>query len=195
MASKRSKTDIINSYNSGVVFYNKKDYSHAIAQFEEALDGEPNNMQYKMALANSYNNRGVMLYETKNYKKAMEDFQSALKIEPDNKQYRENHSLAEDSQKKNELDMLCEEAYKAYNEKKYPEAISKLKEAIKLEPNDKNLSNALAVAYNGRGVKYYEEKKFALAIEDFEMAKKLQPNERQYELNSQWTKEAAKREK
>ncbi|MFH1306964.1 MAG: tetratricopeptide repeat protein [Candidatus Micrarchaeota archaeon] len=195
MASKKSKTGAIERYNAGVVFYNKKDYTKAISEFRGALSADSKNVRYRTALANSYNNRGVSRYEAKKYEMAASDFEKAAGLESNNNQYAENLKLAKDSMKKDKMDGLCKGAYASYNKKKYTESIKMLKETAKLSPKDRDLIEALAVAYNGRGVKHYEEGKFEKAIDDFSRAKQLWPAEEQYGKNLQWTKVAARRSK
>jgi len=195
MAKKRSKKEAIERYNSGVIFYNKRDYDKAVTDFRAALDANPNNAQFKAALANTYSNRGVAKFDAKEYERALNDFEKAHELDRANEQYKENLNIAKDSYKKQKIDKLCENAYTGYNKGKYMDSIRDLREALKMEPEDKDILQALAVAFNGRGVKSYEEGKFGYAIEDFEQAKKFWPAERQYAENLRSAKEAARRKK
>lgn len=190
MVSKKSKAEAIEKYNEGVVHYNKKDYTKAITNFRGALDNDPKNEQFAIALANCYNNRGVAKYEAKQYEKAINDFEKALEYDPENAQYDENLSLAEEELKKIELDELFASAYESYNQKKYEKAIKHLQEALKIDEENKDFMHALAVAYNGRGVQHFEDEKYDAAMKDFEKAMDLWPDDRQFEQNLQWTKEA-----
>ncbi|MFA5108116.1 MAG: tetratricopeptide repeat protein [Candidatus Micrarchaeia archaeon] len=192
MASKKSKTGHIERYNAGVVFYNKKDYDKAITEFRAALSGDSKNPKYKMALASCYNNRGVAKYDAKKYEQAVNDFRMAKDFEPTNNQYLQNLKLAQDSAKKSAIDKLCKNAYELYNNKKYGESIKNLLAALKMDQDDKELNQALAVAYNGRGVMYYSQTRFDLAEKDFAMAKGVWPHEPQYDKNLELAQKAAK---
>ncbi|MFH0927309.1 MAG: hypothetical protein V1822_01895, partial [Candidatus Micrarchaeota archaeon] len=94
---------------------------------------------------------------------------------------------------KNKIDALCKGAYEAFNKKSYTDSIKMLKDALKQSPQDKDIKQALGVAYNGRGVANYNQGKFEHAIADFEMAVQAWPAQNQYKLNAHWTKEAARR--
>lgn len=193
MASDKSKKSHIEKYNSGVVFYNKGEFSKAITEFRTALSGDSKNEKYSQALANAYNNRGVSKYEHKKYDEAASDFKKAHEYDKKNSQYVENIKLAEDSAHKSKIDADCKGAYEAFNKKDYSKAISMLRDALKKEPEDAEIKQALAVAYNGRGVELYEQGKFSQAIKEFETAHEVWTAEKQYKLNAQWTREAEKR--
>lgn len=193
MASKGSKIKVIDRYNAGVAFYNKKDYSGAITEFNATVAVEPKNERFIAALANAYNNRGVQKYERKMYPSALLDFAKAAKLMPQSGQFAQNYNMAQDAAQKYELDKLCAGAYDAYNKKNYADAIKLLKEAAEKDVKNRELIKSLAIAYNGRGIENYEKGRFAHAAEDFAKAKQLWPDEKQYELNLEWTKAAAKR--
>ena len=188
-----SKTEHIDRYNAGVVFYNKGEFSRAITEFRAALKLHPREHRYASALANAYNNRGVAKYDAKKYEEAVSDFRKAYELEKKNGQYIDNLKLAKDSALKNKVDGLCKGAYAAFNKKKYSDAIKMLKDAYKLQPGDKDIAQALAVAYNGRGVSIYGKGRFEQAIKEFEAARQAYPAENQYRLNIVWTKEAIRR--
>ena len=193
MASKKSKTNHIDKYNSGVVFYNKGEFTKAILEFKSALSSEPKSEKYAHALANAYNNRGVAKYEAKKYEDAEGDFRKAYDIDKKNGQYMQNLKLARDSAHKHKVDVLCKGAYDMFGKKNYSESVRMLRDALKTEPEDKEIARALAVAYNGRGVLLYEQGRFEQAIKEFEAAHEVYPSENQYKLNLNWTKEAARR--
>ncbi|MFH0927456.1 MAG: tetratricopeptide repeat protein, partial [Candidatus Micrarchaeota archaeon] len=90
MASAKSKTGHVEQYNSAVIFYNKGDFSKAIAGFRAACSAAQKNEKYMMALANAYNNRGVFRYGHKKYDEAASDFKRALEIEKKDGRYMSN---------------------------------------------------------------------------------------------------------
>ena len=64
-----------NFYNSGVEKYEKGDYQGAIADYDKAIEINP---QY----ADAYINRGIAKYDLKDYQGAIADYDKAIEINP-----------------------------------------------------------------------------------------------------------------
>ena len=104
-------SDVLNYFNSGVTFYNQKEYSKAIQAYQKVIELDPtyveayNNLgiiyqmmgdverafgTYQKATEinpryeKGYNNLGILLLLKGNYEEALEAFQKALAINPKN---------------------------------------------------------------------------------------------------------------
>jgi len=129
----------------GLDFYKKKDYDHAISEYTEAINLDPNN---DFANASAYYYRGLAYGYKNEYDKAIRDFNRAILLNPSNATAYYYRGLA------------------YYHKNAYDNAIRDLNKAIILDPGD-------PVAYYYRGVAYHEEGKDDQAAADFDKAKQL----------------------
>ena len=129
----------------GLDFYKNKDYDHAISEYTEAINLDPNN---DFANASAYYYRGLAYGYKNEYDKAIRDFNRAILLNPSNATAYYYRGLA------------------YYHKNAYDNAIRDLNKAIILDPGD-------PVAYYYRGVAYHEEGKDDQAAADFDKAKQL----------------------
>jgi Flp pilus assembly protein TadD len=107
----RLASDVLNHFNSGVTFYNQKEFSKAIQAYQKAIELDPNYVEaynnlgiiyqmmgdvdrafgaYQKATEISpryekgYNNLGILLLLKGRYEEALEAFQKVLAINPNN---------------------------------------------------------------------------------------------------------------
>jgi len=110
----------------GLAYYDKRDYDHAIADYDQAIKLDPKN-------ANAFKFRGLAYYRKQDYFHAIADFDEAIRIEPGN----------------------AEAFYQrgtAYVQKKdYGRAITDYNVAIKLDPKYAFAFNNRGDAYRAEG--------------------------------------------
>ncbi|MDZ8091586.1 MAG: tetratricopeptide repeat protein [Nostoc sp. DedQUE05] len=163
--------------NRGVLYYEQKKWDLAAADFNKAIDINP---QFTQA----YSNRGGLYYELKKWELAVADFNKAIAINPQYAQtyynrgyfyYKlEKWNLAvADYNKAIDINPQYAQAY--YNrgvlyqdQKKWDLAIADYNKAI-------NINSQYADAYINRGLLYYEHKKLELALADYNKAIAINP--------------------
>ncbi len=163
----------------GWAYSSLKNYQQAIADFERALELDPN-------YAWAYGSRGWAYYWFKDYQRAFADFNRSLELDPNDafayyrrgwaydalKNYQQaiadfNHAV--------ELDPNFTYAYRGrgwvyHNLKEYQQAIVDFNRALELDPN-------FTYAYTSRGWAYYWLKEYQRAFTDFNRALELDPND------------------
>ena len=112
--------------NRGAVYYGKKDYDRAIADFSNAIRLDPN-------FADAFNNRGLAYYDKNDYDHAIADYSASIRLNPkDASAYRDRGI--------------------AYSNKKvYDRAIADFSEAIRLKPNYADAFKSRGNAYQEKG--------------------------------------------
>ncbi|MBD2290357.1 tetratricopeptide repeat protein [Microcystis wesenbergii FACHB-1317] len=164
--------------NRGILYRRQKKYELALADYNKAIELNPNH-------ANAYNNRGNLYQDLQKYELALDDFNKAIEINPNfailyynrgglyyNQQ---KYELAlSDINKGIELNPNYAEAYYNrgnlyYDLQKYELALSDINKAIELNPN-------YAEAYNNRGLLYKDLQKYDLALSDYSKAIDINPN-------------------
>ncbi|TRT53867.1 MAG: tetratricopeptide repeat protein, partial [Microcystis aeruginosa Ma_QC_C_20070703_M131] len=151
-------------YNRGILYYNQQKYELALADYNKAIDINPN-------FAEAYNNRGNLYSNQQKYELALADYNKAIDINPNYANAYYNRGLLYYNQQKYELalsdyskaiDINPNYANAYYNRgvlykdlQKYDLALSDYNKAIDINPN-------LAEAYNNRGVLYYNQQKYEL---------------------------------
>ncbi|AKE65017.1 TPR domain protein, putative component of TonB system [Microcystis aeruginosa NIES-2549] len=165
-------------YNRGNLYYNQQKYELALADFNKAIDINPN-----FALA--YNNRGLLYYNLQKYELALSDYSKAIDINPNFALAYNNRGLLYYNLQKYELALADynqairinpndADAYNNrgglyHNQQKYDLALSDINKAIEINPN-------FALAYNNRGGLYHNQQKYDLALSDINKAIEINPN-------------------
>jgi tetratricopeptide (TPR) repeat protein len=164
-------------YDTGMTYYNNKDYDNAITQFSEAVKldrnyalayayrGDANRKigLYELAVIDlgeavrldpnnawAYARRGAASLMISQYEAAIKDLNEAIRLEP-------NNAFAYSSRG---------DAYRLNNQ--YDLAIKDLNEAIKFDPNDVSI-------YAVRGDVYRLNNQYDMAIKDLDEAVRLNP--------------------
>jgi len=139
--------------DEGDNFRNLKQYSEALAAYEQAIRLDPND-------AYAYSNKGYTLNELKRYREAVGAYEQAIRLDPNNAAAYISKSLALNELKRYEeglgayeqapsLDSNNAAAYinkdiALRNLKRYEEALAAYEQANSLDPN-------FALAYNNKG--------------------------------------------
>ncbi|GCA86366.1 TPR repeat-containing protein YrrB [Microcystis aeruginosa NIES-2522] len=164
--------------NRGILYYNQQKYELALADFNKAIELNPN-------FAMAYNNRGTLYDDQQKYELALADYNQAIELNRNNAQaYYNRGNLYYDLQK---YDLALSDYNKAidinpnfanaYNNRgnlyddlqKYDLALSDYNQALQLNPND-------PMAYLNRGLLYYNLQKYELALADYNQAIRINPN-------------------
>jgi hypothetical protein len=116
---------IVYSYR-GLAYYYKGDYNHTIADYDQAIQFQPD-----FALA--YNNRGVAYTDKGDYDRAIADFDQAIQLKPDDAEAYYNRG----------------NAYRAKGD--YDRAIADFDQAIQLQPDLAAAYKNRGVAYVDKG--------------------------------------------
>jgi tetratricopeptide (TPR) repeat protein len=69
--------DAVIYYNRGITYGKIKDYSKALADYNQAIQIDPN-------YTHAYNNRGNVYYNLKDYSKTLADYSKSMQINPYN---------------------------------------------------------------------------------------------------------------
>ena len=164
-------------HNRGLAYGNKGDFDRAIADFNKAIELNPNSNE-------AYNSRGIAYSSKGDFNSAIADFSKAIKLNPNSaeaysirglayiRQENFDHAIA-DFNKAIELNPNSNEAYNtrgvAYSKKgNFDHAIADFNKAIELNPNSNE-------AYNSRGIAYSSKGDFNSAIADFSKAIEIAP--------------------
>jgi tetratricopeptide (TPR) repeat protein/S1-C subfamily serine protease len=164
--------------NRGILYSNQQKYELALADFNKAIELNPN-------YAKAYNNRGTLYDDQQKYELALADYNQAIELNRNNAQaYYNRGNLYYDLQK---YDLALSDYNKAidinpnfanaYNNRgnlyddlqKYDLALSDYNQALQLNPND-------PMAYLNRGLLYYNLQKYELALADYNQAIRINPN-------------------
>ncbi|MCA2743730.1 MAG: serine protease [Microcystis sp. M015S2] len=165
-------------YNRGILYYNQQKYELALADWNKAIEINPN-------YAEAYSNRGILYSDQKKYELALADWNKAIELNRNfagayynrgNLYYnQQKYDLAlSDYNKAIEINPNYAGAYLnrgvLYEDlQKYDLALSDYSKAIEINPN-------LAEAYTNRGSLYYDLQKYDLALSDYSKAIDINPN-------------------
>jgi tetratricopeptide (TPR) repeat protein len=134
----------------GIAYTGKKDYGHAIEDFNRAIALHPSTALSSVA----HNNRGSAFNNIGDYEHAIEDFDQAITLDSRNSDAFFNRGIA------------------YYYKDNIDRAIEDYSQAIKLNPT-------YVFAYGNRGIAYANKEDYDHAIEDFSMAAMLNPQDAQ----------------
>jgi tetratricopeptide (TPR) repeat protein len=159
--------------------YNKRNYDQAIADYNKALEINPES-------ADAYNNRGAAYDKKGNYDQAIADCNKALQINPESAEAYNNRGIAYDGKgnfnqaiadynKALEINPKYADAYNnrgaAYQGKgNYDQAIADCNKALEINPE-------YAHAYNNRGAAYDMKGNYDQAIADYNEALEINPKD------------------
>lgn len=160
-------------------FYFAKNYSQALAAYDEAIRLNPQ-------LAEAYNNRGIVKYETGQYASAVEDYTAAIRLKSNfvdalnnrgNAYMALNHlnDAAQDLQAALKLNPNSAAGHNNlgsvyYSMKNYDAAIGEYTRAIQLNPN-------FPEAYYNRAVAHYVQGNLIQSLRDMKEARTLNPTD------------------
>jgi tetratricopeptide (TPR) repeat protein len=161
--------------NRGTVWYDKRDYDRAIADYSEAIKIDPKD-------ATSYDSRGLAWHSKGNYDRAIADYGEALRIEPRyTRVYGDrgfayakmgdyDRAIADYSEAikigPKDATFYLGRGYAWHCKGDYDRAIANYDQAIRLNPK-------LALAYSNRGHAWKAKGNLARANADYEQAKQL----------------------
>ncbi len=170
---------LASAFNSrGNAYWAKKDYDHAIADYDQAIKLNPSDAVF-------FNNRGGALVGKGEVDRGITDFDQAIRINPNltrafidrGHAFRGkglfDRAIADYDQaikldpKNAFVFNFRGNAY--YSKKDYDRAIADLDESLRINPNQPFM-------FNFRGNVYYAKKEFDRAIADYDQAIKLDPN-------------------
>lgn len=163
--------------NRGLAYFDQRDYSRAIADYDQAIRLNP---QYAAA----FNNRGLAYRAQNNYARAIADFDQAIRLNPQLAEAfnnRGNAYIAQSDYARGIADYdqaiglnpqyataFNNRASAYYGQRDYARAIADYDQAIRLNPQS-------AKALNNRGLAYRAQRDYARAIADFDQAIRLNP--------------------
>jgi tetratricopeptide (TPR) repeat protein len=165
-------------YVQGTLYYNKKDYRAAIAQFDRAIELNPK-------YANAYSDRGLAYYDLRDYDKAITDYNRTLDLNPKSGIAYSNRGIVYTDLKQYDkaltdfnraIDLNSNDAIAHnnrgvvyYSLKQNDRALADYNRSLELNPK-------YADAYNNRGIIYHEQKQDEKALVDYNRAIELKPN-------------------
>ena len=162
----------------GLIWNEKKDWDHAIADYDAAIRLDPNS-------ATAYLNRGNSRYKAKDCDHAIADYDAAIRLDPNSAAAHLNrgdcwynkkdwdHAIADyDAAIRLAPNSAYAYLYRGvawYNKKDWDHAIADYDAVIRLDPNS-------TPAYLGRGHAWYVKRNWDHAIADYDAAIRLDPN-------------------
>jgi tetratricopeptide (TPR) repeat protein len=166
-ASEGWKVNLYQIYNNrGNAYYSKRDYDHAIQDFNEAVRLSPNDANTYYTRGNAHGGRGIAYDNKYDYEHAIQDYNEAIQDYTDAIRLNQSYAfayygrgIAYDSR-----------GIEHDNSDDYNRAIQDYNEAILLSPNN-------AGAYKYRGVAYNHKSDYDRAIQDFSEAIRLNPKD------------------
>ena len=119
-------SDVLNYFNSGVTFYNQKEFSKAIQAYQKVIELDP-------AYVEAYNNLGIIYQEIGNFDKALEVYHKAIDI---NRRYEKTF---------NNLGILH------FLNERYEESIEAFQKALAINPNNIESHINLGILFKKQG--------------------------------------------
>ena len=166
-------------YLRGLALALEEEYDEAIADFEMALELDPNRADGGVALAGAYAGRGVGYALRGDYDEAIADFEKAISLGIDNDDVQSGLSLAYLRRGLDHLDEGDDDEAVA----DFDRAIADFERIIAADPNNTDAKIVVAGAYLMRAVVFYEDGyfggKFAYfdrAFADLDRSLELDPN-------------------
>jgi serine/threonine protein kinase len=156
--------------NRGNTYRKLKRYDDALAEFNRAIQLDPNNIH-------AYSNRGLTYTELQQYDKALADYNKAIEIDSNfadayfnrgftyNRLEQYNEALADFNHgiglKPNDAKAYANRANTYVSLQQYDKALGDLSQAIRLDPT-------LILAYFGRANVYYQLDRYEEAVDDYQ---------------------------
>ena len=119
-------SDVLNHFNSGVAFYDQKEFSKAIQAYQKVIELDP-------AYVEAYNNLGIIYQEIGNFDKALEVYHKAIDI---NRRYEKTF---------NNLGILH------FLNERYEESIEAFQKALAINPNNIESHINLGILFKKQG--------------------------------------------
>jgi tetratricopeptide (TPR) repeat protein len=177
MVAKKVMATAAQYYRRGYEFYEKKQFQKAIADYNEALRLDPQDVDV-------YNDRGRVWFDLKDYDKALADYNEALRLDPKYVHAWNNRGRVWFAKKDydqaladyNESIRLDRRYFHAYNNRgnvflargEYDRALEEYNKSIRSNPK-------YAFAYHNRGLVWQDKREYDKAIEDYSEALRLDP--------------------
>lgn len=186
--------------NRGTAYISRRDYDHAIQDFNEAIRLNPNDASAHYFPGNAYGGRGIVFdnkddygHAIQDYNEAIQDYTEAIRLNPSYALAYYGRGLAYDYR-----------GIEHNNTDDYDRAIQEYNEAIRLSPNNASIYIYRGLAYNHKGdydqaiqdsnegirrnpkdtygylsraSAYYYKGNFAQAIQDLNEAIRLKPKD------------------
>jgi tetratricopeptide (TPR) repeat protein len=145
-------------FDYGIALQTTGQLDAAIAEYKKVMTADPKNADAIYAIGTAYQQK-------KNYAQAEASYKSALAIKPG---YADASKALVDL-KTLQASSQLEEAIKAYNNKQYPVALTKLDATLAKNPQD-------AMAYYYKGLVYDAQKKTSSAVQNYRSATRYKPD-------------------
>ncbi|MCZ7646561.1 MAG: hypothetical protein M5U26_14955 [Planctomycetota bacterium] len=150
-------------------FLARKRFEEAVAQFEEALRGDPNSRGTQAALVNAYRQHAQELHRQRRFEEARKQYGNLLKLAPEDLAAAEALKELEASLQK--LEGMLEEGRRALAREAWDEAILHLQQALAYAPDSAaKLGPLLGAAYAKQGKELYLSQRFSEAAASLERA-------------------------
>lgn len=161
-----------NYLNLGKEFYANKDYDSAITEFGKVLNTVPEDTEAKSYMAKAYYAKGNQALRQAEYPQAIDAFENVLKYDQNCKDCRQ---LIENSRQKSQAADKRGTALALYRDQKYPQAIVKLEELAKANPEDTEVRSYLAKAHYQHGLELLDQEDHLKARDAFKAALEYDP--------------------
>lgn len=145
-----SNSNYMAHYNLGNLYTREKKLDQAAANYEAALQGEPN-------FADAHNNYGGLLLDEKRYDEAIRHYREAVRLNP---QYLYYFNLA---------NALADAASARHDANEFAEAVQTYGQALQLNPNSSDAHHNLGLTWEAQG-------KLPEAVADFQESVRFNPN-------------------
>lgn len=136
--------------NQAQALMNAGRYSKAIPKLEKAAEANPSNDEIKKHLYAAYFQQAVEHFEQEDYSAAQEGFQKVMQYRTDCRECMEYAKIISEKGK-----AFLIKGIRLFNESKYPEAVSVLKNAVALAPANERITEYLYKSYFEQAQEYY----------------------------------------
>ncbi len=147
--SAESTTDEEN-LNQALALMNAGRYSEAIPKLEKAAEADPSNAEIRKQLYTACFQQAVERFEQDDFSAAQAGFQKVMQYRSDCRECMEYAKIISEKGK-----AFLIKGIRLFNESKYPEAVSVLKNALALAPANERITEYLYKSYFEQAQKYY----------------------------------------